>query len=434
MNWLHYLLEANIYLAVFYACYCLFLNKETYYTLNRVYLLLSCIISFILPVMQVGALKYRLPLASPMISHAINTVTGVTTPVTVNQPISVYAFTWTDALWFIYIVGVAICSLLLIIKLFKVIRLITSTQTLIDNKYKLISIENTDAAFSFFNYLFIGTKTTGSQIIINHELVHMRQKHSFDVLFMELLKIVNWFNPVIYLIQVSLKTQHEYLADEQTARDTDALTYSSFLVDNAYGIDSLSVTHSFFNYNLLKKRIIMLNKKPSGNLAKLKYLLAAPIFIAMLCASTLAFSKSYAFIDVTAKWHKTTNYQLTFEQFGLYFNDNLGYPQKALKENTPGNVNCVIDIKDQRISNIRVTNSTGQIFSNQVINCLKRYNKNIPTKPGSYALYIQFVVQGPKTFYANEQRIQKEAYPCITNLTQLGYSTTLKAGKQNLAL
>ena len=163
------------------------------------------------------------------------------------------------------------------------------SKTLVDNKYKLIGIDGSNTAFSFFNYLFIGTKLKGSDTIIRHELVHIKQKHSADIIFIELIRIINWFNPVIYLVQMSIKTVHEYIADEQTASlESDALTYSSFLVNNAYGITGSSVTHSFFNYNLLKKRIIMLNQKRSGNLARLKYLVAVPICAGMLCASTLA--------------------------------------------------------------------------------------------------------------------------------------------------
>ncbi|MBC7398693.1 MAG: energy transducer TonB, partial [Mucilaginibacter sp.] len=126
-----------------------------------------------------------------------------------------------------------------------------------------------------------------------------RQKHSVDIVFLELLKVVSWFNPFIYLLQNSLKTVHEYIADEQTAAyETDALTYSSFLVNNAYGAGGSSITHSFFNYNLLKKRIVMLNQKRSGNLARLKYLIAVPVCAGLLCASTLAFSKTYGWVDI----------------------------------------------------------------------------------------------------------------------------------------
>lgn len=299
MNWLHYLLEANIYLAVFYAGYCLFLNKETHYTLNRVYLLLSCIISFILPLIQVGALKPADALAQQSyvtITPAASNV--ITSPLVNYKPVASH-ITLPDAVWYVYLTGIAVLSVLLIIKIVRLIKMTTNAKTLAGDSYKLVGLNDSNAAFSFFNYLFIGTKTAGSELIIQHELVHIRQKHSADILFIELLRIINWFNPIIYLLQVSVKTVHEYIADEQTANQgTDALTYSSFLVDNAYGLNGPSITHSFFNYNLLKKRIIMLNQKRSGNLARLKYLVAVPICGGLLCASTLAFSKNYALIDL----------------------------------------------------------------------------------------------------------------------------------------
>ncbi len=303
MNWLHYLLEANIYLAIFYAAYCLLLNNETHYTLNRVYLLLSCILSFTLPVIQVGWLK---PAGEGAALAGLN-YTVQLQPVAVShiaaiRPVSAYHINWPEVLWCVYIIGIAVMTLLLVIKLFRVVNLTTSGKRMYDNKYQLIDIEDANTAFSFFNYLFIGTKLTGNDTIIRHELVHIRQKHSLDIIFMEVLKVINWFNPLIYLLQASIKTVHEYIADEQTAaQEGDAITYSSFLVNNAYGLNGSSVTHSFFNYNLLKKRIIMLNQQRSGKLARLKYLVAVPICAGMLCASTLAFSKNYAFIDLAPK-------------------------------------------------------------------------------------------------------------------------------------
>ncbi|WP_114940297.1 M56 family metallopeptidase [Mucilaginibacter endophyticus] len=296
MNWLHYLLEANLYLCIFYAVYCLFLNKETHYTLNRVYLLLSCIISFVLPVVQIGWLK---ALESPTTTFIIPRNGKQTIDHKLAaQPV----LTFQELLIYAYILGAIVLTAVLLVRLYQLVKLTKATKTLVHDKYKLISIEGSNTAFSFFNYLFIGTKTQANNIIIRHELVHIRQKHSADIVFLELIKILNWFNPLIYLLQISLKTIHEYIADEQTAaQESDALSYSSFLVSNAYGLNASSLAHSFFNYNLLKKRIIMLNQKRSGKLARLKYLVAVPISAGLLCASTLVFSKSYGFIDLMPK-------------------------------------------------------------------------------------------------------------------------------------
>lgn len=302
MNWLYYLAEANLYLCVFYVAYCVFLANETHYQLNRIYLLVSCVMAFVLPVVQLGALRPQIVEDAPVVSYLLTqpaqslaSLSITSAPVVVTAP----AFTIDDYLWMMYVAGAVVLLLFLVVKLYSIFKL-TRNNKAAYGSYKMVYLKDTDMAFSFFNYLFIGTRATGAGTIITHELVHIRQKHSADIMFLELLKVICWFNPCVYLLQKSLKTVHEYIADEQTAAtETDALTYSSFLVNNAYGAGGSSITHSFFNYNLLKKRIIMLNQQRSGKLARLKYLVAVPLCAGLLCASTLAFSKSYGWIDLS---------------------------------------------------------------------------------------------------------------------------------------
>jgi TonB family protein len=329
MNWLYYLAEANLYLGVFYLAYCLFLSRETHYQLNRTYLLFSCVLAFALPVLKIGSLisitkpidaraNYVEPTASlantTMQLQAVNLVAPnhpdqamalqnniKPLPVTVTvQSVEVIPnLTMADYLWYTYLAGVSISLVILIVRLSSLFLLARRSPRTRYGKYKLIKLPGTNIAFSFFGYLFLGDNAPAADTIIEHELVHIRQKHSADIVFVELVKIINWFNPCIYLLQNSLKTVHEYIADEQTASlKTDTLTYATFLVNTAHGVGGSAITHSFFNYSLLKKRIIMLNQKRSGNSARLKYLVAAPICAGLLCVSTLAFTKNYKWIDL----------------------------------------------------------------------------------------------------------------------------------------
>jgi magnesium-transporting ATPase (P-type) len=234
MNWLHYLLEANLYLAVFYALYYLFLSNDTHYALSRIYLLATSVLSFIIPLLQLGFLKPAEPQLIPL------TLITPLHPTTISNntiPIEATNFTWQDGLIGAYLLGTAVLFVIFSIKIYQLFRLTRVANTQVDRSYKLIYVNDSNTAFSFFNFLFIGTKVSGTDTIIQHELVHIRQKHSADIIFIELLKIVNWFNPFIYLLQASLKTLHEYIADEQTATEgNDVIAYSTFLVNNAYGI------------------------------------------------------------------------------------------------------------------------------------------------------------------------------------------------------
>jgi TonB family protein len=215
-------------------------------------------------------------------------------------------FTFADVVLYLYVAGAIIALFVLLFRLRKLYILTRNNHSMYKDQYKLINLNDENTAFSFFNYLFIGSNVPQAETIIAHEMVHIRQKHSIDIIFLEMLKMINWFNPFIYLIQRSLKTIHEYIADEQTAaHGQDALAYSSFLLNNAYGIQGASIAHSFFNYNLLKKRIIMLNKNRSGKLARLKYLAALPLCAGMLCTSTLVFSKDYGLIDLAPRQFQT---------------------------------------------------------------------------------------------------------------------------------
>jgi len=307
MNWMRYLLEANLYLVVFYLLYRLLLSRETHYSLNRAYLLFGCIVAFVLPVLQLGFLKPAEPLTViRVIQMPVNAVIAAASPV---HSAAVPHFTWKEGALYLYFAVVFVFAVLLAVKLVRLL-ILTQKPSCAGNKhYKLVEINNSATAFSFFSTVFIGTETSNRETIVRHELVHVRQKHSVDILLLEIIRIINWFNPIVYLLQNSLKTVHEYIADEKTAAiETDTLAYSTFLVNNAYGVGGPSVAHSFFNKNLLKQRIIMLHQKRSGNLARLKYLLILPVCAGLLCISTLAFSKTYGWVDLVPGHVKTGLY------------------------------------------------------------------------------------------------------------------------------
>ncbi|WP_454800809.1 M56 family metallopeptidase [Mucilaginibacter phyllosphaerae] len=338
MSWLHYLIEANIYLGVFYLCYCLLLGNDTHYTLGRVYLIFSCVVAFVLPLTQVSILKPVLPeIEIVELPVQVKTMQANVPQMQIAEPVT--RFTFNDALIYLYITGAVIAFFVFIFRLHKLYLLTRNKHSLYQDQYKLIKLDDEHTAFSFFNYLFIGKNIPKAETIIAHELVHIRQKHSADIIFMEAVKVINWFNPFIYLMQRSLKTVHEYIADEQTAAyEQDAITYSSFLLNNAYGIQGSSIAHSFFNYNLLKKRIIMLNKNRSGKLARLKYLAVLPLCAGMLCASTLVFSKDYGVIDLLPRPEKPTVKPTLIKYFKIKdrditaYSDNLSFTENGIKK------------------------------------------------------------------------------------------------------
>jgi beta-lactamase regulating signal transducer with metallopeptidase domain len=298
MSWLYYLLEANLYLILFYGFYRLFLQKETFYGLNRYYLIFSSTLAFLLPFFQLGFLKT--PVIEQITIEPTETINQVM--VTSNLPIENYQpsiFTVDNAMIAIY----ALVTIALLFKMFfglsKIIRMLKLPSVKLENGVKLIDLKDSKIAFSFFNMLFLDPALPEKNTILKHELVHIKQKHSFDVLLFEMIQIINWFNPITYLVKKDIKLIHEYLADEETTRcDVEKYQYAMFLIQNSTGIQNLTLTNQIFSSSILKKRISMLNQKKSASWARLKLLLALPITVGMLCISTVAFTKDYGFVEL----------------------------------------------------------------------------------------------------------------------------------------
>jgi len=297
MEWLYYLLEANLYLLLFYGFYRLLLQNETFYNSNRYYLLLSSITAFILPVLQLGFLKPTLVIDDiafppPVLYTEAEMAKIAATPVTETVDYSTYLYP-------IYLF-VAFCfALKLGFSLFKITKAWLNSKKTTIGKITLIDFESQKTAFSFFNLLFIHPHLAEKETVLNHEMVHIKQKHSLDILFFEILQIICWFNPIIYFIKKDIKLLHEYIADElSTNTGMHKHEYAMFLIENSFGVIPTPLTNQIFNQSILKRRINMLNKKRTAKWARLRLLLALPMATGMLCVSTLAFTKDYGYVDL----------------------------------------------------------------------------------------------------------------------------------------
>jgi len=294
MDWLYYLLEANLYLIIFYGFYRLLLQNQTFYNSNRYFLLASSIMAFVLPILQIGYLKP----APPQVLEQV-----IYTELPPVQP----SLGLSDYLYFAYVVIAIGFAIKLLLATGKIIGLWLGAKKHRNKSFTLVELQDEKEAFSFFNLLFIHPQMAEKQVVLKHELVHIKQKHSVDVLFFELLQIVCWFNPIIYFIKRDVKLLHEYIADELSASTNQQKhDYVMFLIENSFGIVPQQLTNHIFNQSILKRRINMLNKKRTTNWARLKLLLALPLGSAMLCTSTMAFTKDYGYVDLFPEKNNAT--------------------------------------------------------------------------------------------------------------------------------
>ena len=303
MNWLYYLLEANLYLAAFYGFYRLLLHRETFYSLNRFYLIVTSLVAFLLPLLQVGYLSSFL-----YVSHDQEIKIASMEMIAENTAIDLMIYYGISLIKYCYIT-VAILLLMKFFKgLYRILLLAWTAPKAKMGKVLQIELNDPEIAFSFFHFLFLNPRATEQETIVRHELVHIQQKHSFDVLLFEFLLIINWFNPITWLLKKDIQLLHEYIADEQTT----ALTlkkheYALFLIQNSFGQIPNPLSNQLFNQSILKMRINMLNKEKSAGSAKMRLLLTLPLAAAMVCSSSMAFTKDYAALDLySSKEYKSS--------------------------------------------------------------------------------------------------------------------------------
>jgi hypothetical protein len=243
-------------------------------------------VAFIIPLLQVGYLNNLLnnQQEARILSVQVAQVTETSKALTV-----------TDLLIFCYLSIAVFFTVKMAISIYKIILLSFNAKKQKAGKVIYVELNHSHAAFSFFNLLFLNPSVAEKHTILKHEMVHIQQKHSLDIIFFEIIQIIAWFNPVTYFIKKEIKLLHEYIADDITTdNDIQKHDYAMFLIQNSFGIVPNQLANQIFNQSILKRRINMLNKERSTGRARLKLLFALPIAGGMLCASTMAFTKDYA--------------------------------------------------------------------------------------------------------------------------------------------
>lgn len=298
MSFLNYLLEVNVYILIFYGFYYLLLRSETFNSVNRYFLIVSTITAFLMPFLQIGALHnfYTSGDEGTFIESSFRDPRMFTA---VPYKAKGWVQYYTPLIW-LYAAGVMIFLFHLFVNIWGIVRLIMRANRIKEGKVTFISLRESDEkAFSFFNFLFIHTDLEEKQTVIDHELVHIHQKHSIDILLFEIVQAICWFNPIAYFLKKDIRLVHEYLADDKaTQTSLGKHAYALFLIRNSFGLPSHRITSQFFNQSILKRRINMLNKRKSSARARLRLLLLLPLSAAMVSIGTMSFKKDYSLVDL----------------------------------------------------------------------------------------------------------------------------------------
>jgi len=274
------LLKAVLCSGILLGYYLLFLRNKALHQFNRFYLLLTALLSVCLPFLHIGW-KIKASDAAPVsVFHFIKTITDEGNEL---LPKTVSSFSLSpDVLMAVYIAVSTVLCLLLIVSIRKIFILKRHYKIIRHPDFYLIPTRLEEAPFSFFNLLFwneeIDMESAAGKQILKHELVHIRQKHTYDKLFLQLATAVCWLNPFLWFIQKELSLIHEFIADDEAVNDNDPEAFALMLLQKHYGNGFTNIVHPFFQ-SPVKRRLIMLQSIKNLKYAMLRKFMLFPVLV-----------------------------------------------------------------------------------------------------------------------------------------------------------
>jgi beta-lactamase regulating signal transducer with metallopeptidase domain len=276
---LDYLLKSGVCLLVFYAFYKLFLEQENMHVYKRIYLIATVVVSFLIPTVTFTTYVELVPQIQP-------TMVSSSTPLFPIETVEESQNNVLIILWSIYALGV----------LFFGIRFIKNARTIfykIRNNHKIkkgkitsVLINEDVVPHTFLNFIFFNKKHFLSGIIpqevMLHEETHAKQKHTVDVLLIEFLQVVFWFNPLLFFISKSVKLNHEFLADQAVInKGINPQKYQNTLLAYSSNASQFQLANAI-NYSSIKKRLVIMKTQTSKSKILIRSVLLVPILTILL--------------------------------------------------------------------------------------------------------------------------------------------------------
>ncbi len=266
------------------AFYYSFLQKEKMYRFNRIYLLFSLLFSCTVPFISIST-------ESPKPANRLQTAFETTQQILDLTPVQ-NDFNLINLTWIIYGIITFVFLSRMIVSFLK-IRNLKGQKITYQNQEVLVTEKNIPP-FSFWDTIYLGKSYFTDQQIDNriflHEKSHLKQKHSLDLMMVEIVKAFTWFNPAVYFYKKAILMNHEFLADESVLKNHfDVKDYQNLILDEIISSQNYNLTHTF-NFNNTKKRFIMMNTKKS-KWTQVKKAISIP---ALLIAFGLFAEKTYA--------------------------------------------------------------------------------------------------------------------------------------------
>lgn len=416
-----YLLQVNVGLILFYALYKLVCTRDTFFRSRRFILIVSLVLPFILPFIDVREWlesRDRMIMLTHFDYSAVlpEIVVGSEAAETGNR-----VFVLSEWIGYLYLVGVVVLLVRLAVQAFSLYRLIVRMPEKEINGVRVKCLNDPSGPFSFFGWIFMNpTAVKEDEIseILTHEMAHVKQHHSVDVLLAEMVSICCWMNPFAWLLKREVRLNLEFLADRKVMEAGFATkSYQYHLLGLAYN-HKYGLSNNF-NFSHLKQRIIMMNKKKSNAAGYIKYALFVLPAFALLVAGNISCSQDAsqtedakeevvapvspeakeAPADSTAKEEvfmvaeQMPEYPGGMKEMLKFLQENVKYPENAMKNNVQGRVivQFVVE-KDGTPTEFKVLRSVDPDLDAEALRVMKAMPKWKPGMQKGQVVRVKFTV------------------------------------------
>ena len=416
-----YLLQVNVGLILFYALYKLVCTRDTFFRSRRFILIVSLVLPFILPFIDVREWlesRDRMIMLTHFDYSAVlpEIVVGSEAVETGNR-----VFVLSEWIGYLYLAGVVVLLVRLAVQAFSLYRLIVRMPEKEINGVRIKCLNDPSGPFSFFGWIFMNpaaVKEDEISEILTHEMAHVKQHHSVDVLLAEMVSICCWMNPFAWLLKREVRLNLEFLADRKVMEAGFATkSYQYHLLGLAYN-HKYGLSNNF-NFSHLKQRIIMMNKKKSNATVHIKYALFVLPAFALLVAGNISCSQDAsqtedakeevvapvspeakeAPADSTAKEEvfmvaeQMPEFPGGMKELLKFLQDNLKYPGNAMKNNVQGRVivQFVVE-KDGTLTEFKVARSVDPDLDAEALRVLQTMPKWKPGMQRGKIVRVKFTV------------------------------------------
>lgn len=404
-----YLLKSGLLLAVFFAVYKLLLENEKMFRFNRIYLLGSIFFSLIIPLQLFSVVSLFSDKVRMIQLQEIMIVTDKAVLDKVD---------YSEILMYFFGIIYSIIATILIVRFIQNVLSfyfsMKKNRIEIIKGQKVVLTEERILPHSFWNAIFLNQEDFKNGKIplelLTHEKAHLEQKHTLDILFIEVLQIVFWFNPIFIWYKKAIKLNHEFLADEAVNKQFGAIkNYQNLLLDFASQKNTVALA-STINYLITKKRLLMMTKEESVTKIVLKVFTVCAVYAITFFVFTPE-SIAQSSNNVKMKEGFNLSYDTTnasepkfpggIEKFYMFVGQNFKIPEEFAKQKADGKIFMEFMIeKDGTLSDFKVAKDLGYGIGDEAIRVLKLSPKWIPAtengKPIRVSYSLPILIQSAK--------------------------------------